>query len=238
MWIASAIVSARIWPQVYHQRPGRSLRTATGLGASEDEISRRAVPRFRRRLLRFAARLKRSWTTTARCYGLALSLISLRRHEEAVGLLKRNTKLRPMGPYGGYQLALFTNQIGRAEETQRILDHLATFEPKVSQQLERYVDARLALHDTLSGPATKVLLTRAHQRFGDRRYVRLSAISVSHLYNLRASDGYRKQRLVWTRTRPSPVRIGVRKAPAPQGLPGYIRIDTVHQGEQDGLKGV
>ncbi len=95
-----------------------------------------------------------------------------------------------------------------------------------------------SLHDTLSGPATKVLLTRAHQRFGDRRYARLAAISVSHLYNLRASDGYRKQRLVWTRTRPSPVRIGVRQAPAPQGLPGYIRIDTVHQGDQDGLKGV
>jgi hypothetical protein len=94
------------------------------------------------------------------------------------------------------------------------------------------------LHDTLSGPATKALLLRAHQRFGDARYARLAGISVSHLYNLRAGDGYRKQRRLWTRTRPTPVRIGVRKAPAPQGLPGYIRIDTVHQGDQDGLKGV
>jgi hypothetical protein len=34
------------------------------------------------------------------------------------------------------------------------------------------------------------------------------------------------------------VPIGIRKAPAPQGLPGYIRIDTVHQGDQDGVKGV
>jgi hypothetical protein len=94
------------------------------------------------------------------------------------------------------------------------------------------------LHDTLSGPATKVLLMRAHQRFGDRRYARLAGISVSHLYNLRQSQGYQKQRRLWTRTRPTAVRIGVRKAPAPQGLPGYIRIDTVHQGDQDGLKGV
>ena len=94
------------------------------------------------------------------------------------------------------------------------------------------------LHDTHSGPATKALLVRAHRRFGDARYARLAAISVSHLYNLRAGDGYRKQRRLWTRTRPTPVRIGVRKAPAPQGLPGYIRIDTVHQGDQDGLKGV
>ena len=30
----------------------------------------------------------------------------------------------------------------------------------------------------------------------------------------------------------------IRKAPAPEGVPGYIRIDTVHQGDRDGLKGV
>ena len=103
-----------------------------------------------------------------------------------------------------------------------------------------------SLHDTLSGPATKVLLIRAFTVFGDARYAQLSQISVSHLYNLRASESYHKRRLVWRGTRPSPVAIGVRKAPAPQGLPGYIRIDTVHQslppartgGDQDGVKGV
>ena len=95
-----------------------------------------------------------------------------------------------------------------------------------------------SLHDTLSGPATKVLLRRAVEHFGDTRYAQLSQISVSHLYNLRASESYRKQRLVWRRTRPTPVAIGIRKAPAPEGLPGYIRIDTVHQGDLDGMKGV
>ncbi|MEO8975426.1 MAG: integrase [Casimicrobiaceae bacterium] len=95
-----------------------------------------------------------------------------------------------------------------------------------------------ALHNTLSGPATKVVLRRAWQSFGDTRYAKLAGISVSHLYNLRASAGYRKQRIVWSRTRPTAVKIGIRKAPAPQGLPGYIRIDTVHQGDRDGLKGV
>lgn len=95
-----------------------------------------------------------------------------------------------------------------------------------------------SLHDTLSGPATQVLARRAHARFGDARYARLAEISVSHLYNLRASAGYRQQRLVWHKTRPSPITIGIRKAPAPQGLPGYIRIDTVHQGDLDGAKGV
>ena len=95
-----------------------------------------------------------------------------------------------------------------------------------------------SLHDTLSGPATKVLLRRAVDQFGDARYTRLSQISVSHLYNLRRSEPYRKQRLVWHRTRPAPVAIGIRKAPAPEGVPGYIRIDTVHQGDRDGMKGV
>ena len=94
------------------------------------------------------------------------------------------------------------------------------------------------LHDTLSGPATKVLAQRAYLRFGDARYARLAAISVSHLYNLRPSTTYRQQRLVWQKTRPSPITIGIRKAPAPHGLPGYIRIDTVHQGDLDGAKGV
>jgi len=95
-----------------------------------------------------------------------------------------------------------------------------------------------SLHDTLSGPATKVLMARAWQNFGDERFVNLSEISVSHLYNLRASTAYQKQRMFWTRTQASPVRIGLRKAPAAQGLPGYIRIDTVHQGDHDGAKGV
>jgi len=94
------------------------------------------------------------------------------------------------------------------------------------------------LHDTLSGPATKVLLIRAVTLFGDQRFARLSRISVSHLYNLRTSDRYRKHRLVRKGTRPTSIAIGVRKAPAPKGLPGYIRIDTVHQGDLDGVKGV
>jgi hypothetical protein len=42
-----------------------------------------------------------------------------------------------------------------------------------------------SLHGTLSGPATKKLMERAWSLFADRRYERLAAISVAHLYNLR-----------------------------------------------------
>ncbi len=95
-----------------------------------------------------------------------------------------------------------------------------------------------ALHDTLSGPATRELCRRAWVLFKDDRYERLAHISVSHLYNLRASPRYRDLRLVHRGTRATPVAIGIRKAPAPHGVPGYLRIDTVHQGDQDGAKGV
>lgn len=94
------------------------------------------------------------------------------------------------------------------------------------------------LHGTLSGPATKRLLVRAREVYGDTRYERLARISVAHLYNLRRRASYRDRRRQWDKTRPTPVAIGVRKAPQPEGRPGFIRIDSVHQGDQDGLKGL
>jgi hypothetical protein len=63
-------------------------------------------------------------------------------------------------------------------------------------------------------------------------------LSVAHLYNLRKTGTYRKRRIVCQETRPTPVRIGERRKPDPQGRPGYLRVDTVHQGDQDGVKGV
>jgi len=93
--------------------------------------------------------------------------------------------------------------------------------------------------DTLSGPATACVLRRQRDRFGDVRFERLGSISVAHLYNLRASAGYRARRVMLNKTRPTQaVAIGVRKAPAPDGRPGFIRIDSVHQGDLDGTKGL
>ena len=95
-----------------------------------------------------------------------------------------------------------------------------------------------ALHGTLSGPATKQLMQRAYGLYGDTRYQRLAAVSVSHLYNLRAQAGYRAKRVHWTKTKGHAVAIAQRRAPAPEGRPGFIRIDSVHQGDQDGCKGL
>lgn len=93
-------------------------------------------------------------------------------------------------------------------------------------------------HQTLSGAATKYLFERALTIYADKAYERLAYISVSHLYNLRDGDFYQRQRRHFTKTQRSSVQIGERRKPQPQGKPGYIRIDTVHQGDQDKEKGV
>jgi transposase InsO family protein len=94
------------------------------------------------------------------------------------------------------------------------------------------------LHGTLSGLATKKLMERACLVFGDVRYMRLAVISVAHLYNLRQRAGYQRLQQVWTKTRPVTVAIGERRAPSPNNRPGYLRVDSVHQGDRDGVKGV
>lgn len=93
-------------------------------------------------------------------------------------------------------------------------------------------------HQTLSGYATKKLFERAFLVYGEASYERLSTISVSHLYNLRKGVFYKRQRRFFTKTKKTTVPIGERRKPRPEGQPGYIRIDTVHQGDQDKQKGV
>src|ERR1022692_2446662 len=93
-------------------------------------------------------------------------------------------------------------------------------------------------HGTLSGPATQKILYREFYEYGDERYGRLAAISVPHIYNLRKNQAYRKRRIIYQKTRPVKIAIGERRKPTPEGQPGYLRIDTVHQGDLDGVKGV
>jgi transposase InsO family protein len=93
-------------------------------------------------------------------------------------------------------------------------------------------------HERLSGPATQHILKREFEVYGNAEYQRLAAISNGHLYNLRHSAAYRRQGLHFEKTRPASVSIGERRKPAPNGLPGYLRIDTVHQGDGPEGKGL
>lgn len=93
-------------------------------------------------------------------------------------------------------------------------------------------------HNRLSGPATKRIFEREYTMFGNIQFIRLKHISVSHIYNLRYTRQYQSHALVVGKTQSVNVAIGERRRPDPQGQPGFLRIDTVHQGDRDGEKGV
>ncbi len=93
-------------------------------------------------------------------------------------------------------------------------------------------------HGQPSGAVLKKLCERAYRRFGQSAYQQLANISVSHLYNLRQSKTYQRQRCTLTKTRSKAAPIGQRRKPIPNAQPGYIRIDSVHQGDQDKRKGL
>ena len=144
---------------------------------------------------------------------------------------------------GGLSRAQVTRLVARWVSGKPLVKHYRAPEHAYARRYTALDVALLAEVDramgTLSGPATACVLRRQRDVFGDARFERLGSLSVGHLYNLRNSAPYRAQRVVLTKTRPSTaVTIGVRKAPAPDGRAGFIRIDSVHQGDRDGVKGL
>lgn len=95
-----------------------------------------------------------------------------------------------------------------------------------------------AAHEGLSGPALRHVLEREYRVYGNQQYQRLASISASHIYNLRRTAAYRRHHLHHSKTRPRAVGIGERRRPDPRGRPGYLRVDTVHQGDTDTRKGL
>ena len=174
------------------------------------------------------------------------------RYEWIAGTLKRTNyfKLRkkdkgPVREYmermTGYSWSHLKRLIAQYREKRWIgkaASNRHTFAKKYTQNDILLLAQTDEAHQTLSGPTSKKLFERAYQIYGDPAYERLAFISVSHLYNLRKSDFYQRQRRHFTKTQKSAVTIGERRKPNPQGKPGYIRIDTVHQGDQDKQKGV
>ena len=109
----------------------------------------------------------------------------------------------------------------------------------------RYTDKDVALlaavdaaHEGLSGPALRHILEREYLVYGHHEYQRLASISASHVYNLRRTAAYRRHHVHHGKTRPRAVAIGERRRPDPRGRPGYLRVDTVHQGDTDTRKGL
>ena len=110
---------------------------------------------------------------------------------------------------------------------------------------KKYSDKEIALltlvdncHSRLNGQATKRILEREYTVYGKTDYENLKNISVAHLYRLRKTKLYQKSECTFTKTTANKkgALIAQRKKPDPQGEPGYIRVDTVHQGDKDGKK--
>ena len=162
------------------------------------------------------------------------------------GQLKRSDKgvvRRYLVKVSGYSRQQLTRLIAQYRAHGHLVDRRD--QPPARPFIQRYTPADIlalaeldALHGTLSGPATRKLCERAFVIFGDARYQRLARISNGHLYNLRQAALYHRQRVNIAKTRPVKVNIGERRKPRPQGQPGYLRIDSVHQGDLDGIKGL
>jgi transposase len=156
--------------------------------------------------------------------------------------LKRNGKgilRRYIEKVTGYSRSQVARLVGRYQEA----GMLRVTEYRRHRFPEKYTMAEVALlaktdelHGWLSGPATKKILEREYEVYGHAQFENISGISVAQIYNLRHSKRYRVKR--YTHTKPVISRIGERAKPEPQGHPGYIRVDTVHQGDLDRQKGV
>jgi transposase InsO family protein len=152
------------------------------------------------------------------------------------GLLRRY-----LGKMTGRSRAQVTRLIARYmkhSEVKEVLHRRHRFESRFTRaDIELLAEVDEA-HETLSGPATQKILEREFQHYQHVEYERLAGISAAHIYNLRRRPRYRERRLNYTKTRAVAVAIGERRKPTPQGRPGYLRVDTVHQGDLDGIKGV
>jgi len=89
-----------------------------------------------------------------------------------------------------------------------------------------------------NGNAVRKTLRDMYETYGDKRFKRLSKISTSHLYRLRRTNVYQSRTLHYEKTKPVTTPIGIRKKPEPFGKPGFLRVDSVHQGDDDKEKGV
>jgi transposase InsO family protein len=158
-----------------------------------------------------------------------------------LGRSQRGVLLRYLQRVSGYSRQTVTRLVAQYQASgklQRRQRTLAGFVRYYSDEDTRLLAELDELHATPCGAAAKKLCERMYRVHGDGRYAALSHISVFHLYNLRKATGYRRQRRHFDKTRPTRSQIAQRRKPDPQGQPGYLRLDTVHQGDLDGIKGV
>ena len=124
--------------------------------------------------------------------------------------------MRYLMKVSGYSLAQVKRLIKQYRETGKLTPRRCTargFARRYTKADIRLLAAMDERHNTPNGLALKKLCERAYSVFGQREYERLASISVSHLYNLRQSQTYRRQRHTVDKTRPVTLPIGERRKP-------------------------
>ena len=141
----------------------------------------------------------------------------------------------------GYSPSQLSRLISKHKKTGKVDWKPATNNGFCQKYSHKDIESLVAIderHDRPCGQTIKVLCQRAVDLFDEKEYENLANISVSHIYNLRASKTYKNKRIHFEKTQSKKSTIGIRQKPRPEGKPGYIRIDSVHQGDQDKQKGV
>lgn len=158
-----------------------------------------------------------------------------------LGRHKKGVLRRYMRHVTGYSRQQITRLVARYLKTGKV--HKApyarySFPRRYTREDIRLLARTDELHGTLNGAATKKILERQFLVYSQPEYERLARISVAHIYNLRRHAAYLNRRGQFDQTRPAKMGIADRRKPKPQGQPGYLRVDSVHQGDWDGVKGV
>jgi len=138
----------------------------------------------------------------------------------------------------------------RAQVTRLITQYLRTGQVQITEYqrhsfTNKYQDCDIKLlaftdelHEFPNGNTVKTTLERLAA--SDPQYKSIAGVSVSHIYNLRKKTAYQRitKRFTKTKSKYGRDKIGQRQEPQPQGRPGFIRIDSVHQGDRLKIKGV
>ena len=135
----------------------------------------------------------------------------------------------------GLSKAQITRLITQQQATGVVLDRRG---PPAQPFARRFTDDDVrtlaeidALHGTLSNHATRRLGERAWRLFGVLRFERLATIAHDHLYNLRQSPLYLRRHRNIEKTLPRHVDIAHQRRPHLERRPGFLRVDTAHQGD-------
>ena len=183
-----------------------------------------------------------TWATEdiASKYALIAAVLKAQKYAK-LGKRERGIVRRFLAKVTGASRAQLTRLIGQWMEQRKIVRKVGkrpNFTVRYMREDILLLAATDAPHEDLSGPGLRRILCREFTVFRNQEYERLSKISVSHLYNLRHSLTYRNQRVRVQHTQSRQIAIAERRKPDPLGRPGYLRVDTVHQGQKDGKAGV